>query len=168
MVRQFRMTYMPAKGKKTLKRRKQSQTASHPGEVQTHCPHCLTSNSEKSALSLVDELYRSQTELCATLRLVGRQLLHFEQQGDGLLDKAREVLKRAEHIQKTVRSESVLSEALSLDALYGNGFAVEAPTPDSEYSTEQATGEDMLPKTGRRRSRLQRPHALRVIKFPGR
>lgn len=164
------MTYMPAKDKKTLKRRKQSRTASQLGEAQTHCPYCLTSNSDKPALSLVDELCRSQTELCATLRLAGRQLLQFEKQGDGLLDKVREVLKRAENIQKTMRSESDLSEALSVAAVFGSGLAVETsmPASESEYSPDQATSEDMLPKTGRRRSRLQRPHALRIIKFPGR
>jgi len=153
------------KGKNTLKRRKQSQIVTRRGEIQPHCPYCLTSKSEESALSLVDELYRSQAELCTTLRLAGRQLLQFEKRGDGLLDKVREVLKRAENIQKTVRSASVLSETLSQDAPYGNELAMEAPTQDSEYSPNQAVGATVMPETRRRRT-LRRPNALRVIKFP--
>lgn len=159
---------MRAKGKKTLKRRKQGQGVKQPGAVHTHCPHCLTLDSEQSALSLVDTLYRSQTELCATLRLVGRQLLQFEEQDDGLLDKVRDVLKRAENIQQTVRSESVLSDALIEPALYGSGLEAETPIRVSAYSPAQVSGEGMMPKPGQRRSRLQRPHALRIIKFPGR
>lgn len=82
-----------------------------PGEAQIHCPSCGTVNGAESALSLMDQLARSHAELCATLRLVGRQMLRFEKQTDGSLQKVREVLKRADHIRKALQSPDGLPEA---------------------------------------------------------
>jgi hypothetical protein len=99
-------------GKRSSKGSKPRRVATDPGEAHIHCPYCGTVNGDKSALSLMDQLSRSHAELCATLRLVGRQMLRFEKQADGSLEKVREVLKRADHIRKALQNPDGSPEAL--------------------------------------------------------
>jgi hypothetical protein len=99
-------------GKRSSKGSKPRRVVTDPREAQIHCPYCGTVNADKSALSLMDQLSRSHAELCAALRLVGRQMLRFEKQADGSLEKVREVLKRADHIRKALQSPDGLPDAL--------------------------------------------------------
>jgi hypothetical protein len=99
-------------GKRSSKGSKPRRVATEPREAQIHCPYCGTVSGDNSTLSLMDQLSRSHAELCATLRLVGRQMLPFEKQADGSLEKVREVLKRADNIRKALQSPDGLPDAL--------------------------------------------------------
>jgi hypothetical protein len=88
-------------GKRASRRRKSGLTITRM-DVASGCPHCGATVAEKRALGMVDALIRSQAELCAMLRLAGRQLLQFTNEDDQSLERIRVVLKRAENIHKTV------------------------------------------------------------------
>jgi hypothetical protein len=145
--------------KKPSKRRKQSLVVTQPAEAATQCPLCGLANSEKS-LSLMDQLFRSHVELCAGLRLAGRQILRFENQDDQSLRKIRGVLKRADNIRKALIGPNDLPEALNNTYELG----VEPTTPVSEFSSHQNDGP--VRKSGQKRSRLIRPNSLRIVRFP--
>ena len=98
--------------KRPSKHAPESHLPTQPDDMQPLCPHCGVVVSEKSPLALMDQLVRSHTELCSTLRLVGRQLLRFEHQGDESLEKVREILKRGDNIRKALQSSDGLPEAL--------------------------------------------------------
>jgi hypothetical protein len=132
-------------------------------EAQPTCAYCGTTKSEKSALFLLDQLLRSQEELCATVRQVGRRMLRFEDQDDGSLDRIRRVLKRADNVRKSLRSLEELPEAPSA--------AIEA-TLEREVSglaSESRSGQlmpDVAVHKRVQKSRLSTPRSLRVIRFP--
>lgn len=137
-------------GKRSSKRSKPRRVVTDPGEAQIHCPYCGTVNANKTALSLVDQLSRSHAELCAALRLVGRQLLRFENQADGSLEKVREVLKRADHIRKALQSPDGSPDPLNKTDQ--EELVVEAQEP-------AATAGKSVPTRARSRS-------LHIIRFP--
>lgn len=137
-------------GKRSSKRRKHVP-ATRPGEVQPNCPYCGTPEGEKAALPLIDQLLRSHAELCATLRVAGRQILRFEQPSDESLEKVREVLKRAENIRKVLQTRGALPEIPAEVA--------------SELITEPATTDPPIGKKAPTRSHVN-PVSLRLIRFP--
>ena len=143
-------------GKRSSKRRKQVP-ATRPGEVQPNCPYCGTPEGEKAALPLIDQLLRSHAELCATLRLAGRQILRFEQPGDESLEKVREVLKRAENIRKVLETRGALPE---ITADLASELITE-PAMTDPAMTDPAMGKPAPTKT-----HLNRPVSLRLIRFP--
>jgi hypothetical protein len=146
--------------KKPSKEYQPSHTAQS-DEAMPHCPYCGTTNGEKSALALMEQLYRSHTELRATLRSACRQMLPFEKQSNTSLERVRKVLKRADNIQKMLRSPKDLVETLNSATLDR-----EAPIPASGHALDDVLEEASTPKTRPRRNRLMRPHALRVLRFP--
>jgi len=152
-------------GMKPSKRRKPSRAVSQPREAAPLCPYCGTANSEKSALSDMDQLVRSHTELCAALRLAGRQMLRFETQGDGSLERIRKVLKRADNIRKVLEIPDESREAVK-NLRNIEEIVVEAPAPAAERSPDQVVDDGSNRKSVQRRTRLTRPHSLRVVRFP--
>jgi hypothetical protein len=138
-------------GKRSSKRRKHV-AATRTGEVQLHCPYCGTPDGEKSALPIIDQLLRSHAELCATLRVAGRQILRFEQPGDESLEKVREVLKRAENIRKVLETRGALPEITAEVA--------------SELTTEPAMTDPPMRKPAPNKPHLNRPVSLRLVPFP--
>ena len=79
---------------------------------------------------MMDQLFRSHTELCATLRLAGRQMLQFEQQADESLERIRKVLKRADNIRKAL--ENPPSNCQRRPSTWMEELVVDAPIPASE------------------------------------
>jgi hypothetical protein len=138
-------------GKRSSKRRKHVP-ATRQGEVQPNCPYCGTPEGEKAALPIIDQLLRSHAELCAALRVAGRQILRFEQPGDESLEKVREVLKRAENIRKVLETRGALPE-----------IPAEAA---SELSAEPAMSDPPMRKPAPNKAHLDRPVSLRLIRFP--
>jgi hypothetical protein len=124
--------------KRPSKVRQQSRVVAEPGEARLQCPYCGTVDGEKSALSLLDQLLQSHSELSARLRLAGRQMLRFENQGGGSLEKVREALKRADNIRKTLHH---------LEGL-----------PRAPKNIHQHAG---------KRTSLNCPPSVRIIKFSG-
>jgi hypothetical protein len=149
-------------GDKPSKRRKQSQVVTQPGEPLPRCPSCGITDSERSALSLMDQLFRSHVELCAALRSAGRQILRLENQDDQSLRKVRGVLKRADNIRRALIDPNDLPEALN------NTYelVVDATTRVDENGIDQAKNDAPIRKSAQRRSRLIRPHSLRIVRFP--
>lgn len=152
-------TNVPANmGKRPSKRRKQYQEDTRPADGRSPHLYGSTPNTEESALLLVDQLYVSHTELAAALRLVGRQLLRFEKPGDALLGTVRKVLKRADHLQRMMKSLTPpLAEAL-------DNASLDEDEPAQRQPMSQPSGRP--PSATPPNSRLNRPHSLRVIKFP--
>lgn len=150
-------------GKRSSKGRKQGRAVKE-GEAQLHCPYCGTANNEKSALSLMDQLFRSHFELCAALRLAGRQMLRSEKSGDGSLEKVREVLKRGDNIHRAVARSNGLPDVLrDPDQIE---LVAEALLSASDNGSGQVITEPPARKGVLKKARLKRPHSLRVIKFP--
>jgi hypothetical protein len=147
-------------GKKSLKRRK--QVVGPTRLAQAHCPYCGSINSEKSALSLMDQLFRSHAELCATLRSAGRRLLQFEQQGDESLDSIRKVLRRAENVRKVMQSRGEMPDAPK--DTEEDKLVAETPLPDSNCSPDKVMNEVPVGKSVRQK--LPRQRSLRLIRFP--
>jgi len=152
-------------GKKPSKRRKPSRAVTEPREAASRCPYCGIANSEKSALSLMDQLVRSHIELCAALRLAGRQVLRFGAQSDESLERIRKVLKRADNLRQVLKIADESPEAVknlrNIDEL-----VVEAPTSAAERSPDQGIEDSPMRKIVQRRTRLTRPNSLRVVRFP--
>lgn len=151
-------------GKKRSKRSTQSRVVSQPGDAQPQCPYCGITQTEKSAVSLMDQLIRSHSELCATLRLAGRQILQSGTQGNRPLDEIRKVLKRADNIRKALKHPSELPEASNASA--EDEIVVDAPMLAAEFSPEQLVNEGPVRKRVQRKTRLARPRSLRLIRFP--
>jgi hypothetical protein len=149
-------------GDKPSKRRKQSRVVTRPDEPLPRCPSCGITTSERSALSLMDQLFRSHVELCAALRSAGRQILRLENQDDQSLRKIRGVLKRADNIRRVLIGPNDFPETAS------NTYelVVDATTPVDENSLDQAQNDAPIRKGVQRRSRLIRPHSLRIVRFP--
>jgi hypothetical protein len=150
-------------GKRRSKRREQNGAVAQQGEAQSQstCPYCGTTPSEKAALYLMDQLFRSHTELCATLRLAGRQMLQFEQQPEGSLETIRKVLKRADNLRKALQNTEELPEAPQpAEEL------VVAQNPVPEFSVEKIVNEGPRRKGVQKRTRFARPRSLRIISFP--
>ena len=156
---------LPNMGMKPSKRRKPTRAVTEPRAAAPRCPYCGITDSEKSALSLMDQLVRSHTELCAALRLTGRQMLRLEKQGDGSLERIRKVLKRADNVRKVLEIPDESREAAK-NLKNIDEVAVEVPTPASEYSPDQVVDNGSKRKSVQRRTRLTRPNALRVVRFP--
>jgi hypothetical protein len=115
----------------------------HPRERRPHCPHCGLTRSEESVPILLDQLFQSHTELCTMLRSAARQMLRFEKQDDGSLEKIRKVLKRADQVRQLLRGPDELPGAamkLSEDDMVG-----EPPTSVSEYTPGQVVNEGSTP-----------------------
>jgi hypothetical protein len=151
-------------GKKSSRRRSQGQVVTQPGEAQPHCPYCGRMNNERAALSLMDQLFLSHTELYATLRLAGRQILQSDKQSHGSLEKIRKVLKRADNMRKALQSADELPETLK--KMDQDELAVNAPETASEYGPDKAVNGGPAPKNVQKRTRLARPRSLRIIRFP--
>jgi lysyl-tRNA synthetase class II len=110
----------------------------------------------------MDRLFQSHVELCAALRMAGRQILRFDRQDDQSLGKIREALKRADIIRETLRIAHESPEALE------NTFEspVATPTPDPEFTSDQATNDVPIRKSHQRKVRLTHPRSLRIVRFP--
>jgi hypothetical protein len=150
-------------GKKSSKRGKQSQAATQPLQAQPHCPYCGTMNSEKTVLSLMDQLLRSHAELSSTLRLAGRQMLQFEKRGDESLERIRKVLRRADNVRKLLPGTDELPEALK--NAEADHLVMAAPGPAAEYSPDQIANQA---RKNQNKARLTRPRSSRIIRFPAR
>jgi hypothetical protein len=148
-------------GKKRSKRRMGSRVVNQLGEAARQCPYCRIAKGENSDISLLDQLFRSHVELCEVLRLAGRQMLRFEQQGDDPLEKIRAALKRAEHVRKAMESADYSPEALMHRKILSELADVSAPVP--RYHDGQPANDDPIPSNVQlhRRTRL-----TRVLKFP--
>ena len=151
-------------GKKSSKRRKQTEAAAQSRQVQPRCPYCGTIDSEKSALSLMDQLFRSHAELSAALRLAGRQILQFEQHGDESLERIRKVLRRAENVRKMLQSPNESPEGLK--NVEQDKLEADAPAPAPEHSPDKAVNEAQVRKSVRRKPVHPRQRSLRIIRFP--
>jgi len=151
-------------GKKSSRRRSQSQVVTQPVEAQSLCPYCGTMNNESAALSLMDQLFLSHTELYATLRLAGRQILQSDKQSDGSLERIRKVLKRADNMRKALQSADELPETLK--KMDEEELVVNAPETASEYGPDEVVNAGPAPKGVQKRTRLTRPRSLRIIRFP--
>jgi len=114
----------------------------------------LLRNTRRREICIAD--HRSVTpihaELCATLRVAGRQILRFEQPGDESLEKVREVLKRAENIRKVLETRGALPEITAEVA--------------SELITEPAMTDPPMRKPAPNKPHLNRPVSLRLVPFP--
>ena len=110
----------------------------------------------------MDQLFRSHTELCATLRLAGRQMLQFEQQPNGSLETIRKVLKRADNLRKALQNTEELPEAPQP----AEDLVVDAQNPVPEFSVEKIVNEVPRRKGVQKKARLARPRSLRIISFP--
>ncbi len=113
----------------------------------------------------MDQLFRSHTELCAALRLAGRQMLRLEQQGDGSLERIRKALKRADNVRKMLEipdeSRAAIKNLKNIDEI-----VVEAPPSAAECSPDQGIENSPMRKNVQKRTRLTRPNSLRVVRFP--
>ena len=123
--------------KKILKWRDQTRVAPQPRKSQPNCPHCGTIRNEKSATFLVDQLFQSHAELCTMLRSAGRQILRFENEDGGSLEKIRRVLKRADHIRQTLRGPDELPGRTIMPST--DDLIVEAASSVSDYTSESVT-----------------------------
>ena len=156
---------LPNMGKKTSKRLKASRADTQTPDASSRCPYCGITKSEKSALYLMDRLVRSHTELCAALRLAGRQMLRFETQNDGSLERIRKVLKHADNMSKVLEMpEEAWGAARNLRNI--DEFTVEAPTSAAESSPKQGTEDNPIRKSVQRRPRRTRLNLPLVVKFP--
>ena len=137
----------------------------------TRCPHCGTTDADRSVLSSLDNLLRSHLELCTELRQIGRQLLHFEQQ-DGTpgqksrsLDRMRKVLRRAENIRRSLKTTAVGADPEA----FADGANVTLPSdPDfnaPEPSDIESGATDTV-ENPKNKGRVARSRAQRVINFP--
>jgi hypothetical protein len=88
-------------GKKT-KQGKPGLGASPAPEGLPQCPYCGGTPAEILTSAAIDELYRSHAELCAAIRLVGRQTVRLRKQEEDSLNLIRGILERAENIRKSV------------------------------------------------------------------
>lgn len=150
--------------KRSSKRRKQSRLLTRPVETQPPCPYCGTGISEKSALSLLDQLLRSHAELCVTLRSAGRQMLQHEKQSDGSLERIRHALKRAENIRKALPSRE--GDELPVAPKDADDLVGDALRLASDLNPDQALTGGTIRKNAPQRAHLNRPRSLRVIRFP--
>ncbi len=122
--------------------------------VPSPCPLCGTTDTERSAISSLDTLLQSHLELCAVLRLVGRQLLRYEHEHNHPFDKLRTALRRAENIQHALKLLETHPKALKrFDSSDSSGY-------------EPVTNEVPVRKKAQRRNRLRRPRSLRVVRLP--
>lgn len=152
-------------GKKLSKPRKLSRMVTQGGQLS--CPYCGTTNNAKSVLALLDPLFRSQDELCAILRQVGRQMLRFEGQDDESLERMRKVLRRADNVRKALQSLDELPVELTRTAQDELAeLAVDLPGLASEPGSDQPIVDVPAHKSVQRRTRLIRPRSLCIIKFP--
>jgi hypothetical protein len=150
-------------GKKNSKLHKQSRMITQQGKPQNHCPYCGLVNQESAAVSLMDQLSRSHFELCASLRLAGRQMLRFEKQDDESLERIRKVLKRADNIRGVLQR---LDESGESPKAMDEDELADASSLASQYTTDQVVNEVAIRKSVQRKNRLTRPRSLRVIRFP--
>jgi hypothetical protein len=135
-----------------------------PRDPQPACPHCGVTNGQITTSALGDQLLQSHAELCAHLRFIGRQMLRFERQTDGSLDRVRQALRRAENIRKALESSVVAPVMTNVNP---DELLLTAPAPGSEISANQSGPEPSFRKTSPKRARLNKPRSLRLIKFPG-
>jgi hypothetical protein len=149
-------------GKRQSKRPAQAEAVIQPKIAFPKCPNCGKTNVDKQALLDLESLVHSHVELCAALRLIGRQLLNFEKQDSYLLNKVREVLKQAENVRRTLDIPNVSGEPdNSLDEP-----AAPPITPSEDGIVPKTI--DNQPRSGvQRKGRLTRPRSLRILKFPG-
>jgi hypothetical protein len=113
----------------------------------------------------MDQLVLSHTELCAALRLAGRQMLRFSTQRDGSLERIRKVLKRADNLRKVLEIPDESREALQ-NLKNIDEIAVEGPTSAAECNPDQGLADSAIRNSVQRRSRLTRPNSMRVVRFP--
>jgi hypothetical protein len=123
------------------------------------CPCCGITDLEKLGLSLMDQVLRSHAELRKALRLAGRLVLRSERQDHHSLEQIRGALKRAENISKSLNIRDDLPED-HMEKLF-----LAAPTV-AEVTTDRAVNVGLVKKSVPKRTRLTRPHSLRIIKSP--
>jgi hypothetical protein len=131
-------------------------------DVTLHCQNCGATSTGNSALSLLDQIVRSHTELSTVLRWAGRQISRFEDPDHQALEKIRETLKRADNIRRTLRVPADFAQdkkqvkyPLAADA------TVVGPTEVCPAMHGEAV-QQAMPK----RTRLTRPRSLQILKFP--
>lgn len=112
---------------------------------QFHCSQCGMVKTEESAHYLIDQLFQSHAELCATLRSAGRQILRLEKEDEGpiSLEKIRKVLKHADHIREMLGGPDHLPAA----AIAPKSYGVEGPsvTSVSNHTSDQVVNEGPPP-----------------------
>jgi len=130
-------------------------------EVPFGCPNC-GSTGQTPVLAVVEQLYYSHIELRAALRLACRQMLPLEKEGNRSLERSRKILKRADRIHNMLNSPNELFDGLKAKELQD-----EPPAMVSGLELNGVLDGQARPTSKRTRSRLMRPHALRVIRLPG-
>lgn len=103
--------------------------------------------------SLAESLVRSHAELCAVLRLAGRQILRLDGDRESL-EKIRQTLKKAEALRRLWRSPERKDPAIPVP--------VEAPAPEETVAPENVEEKPERKRAGR----LTRPHPHRILRFP--
>jgi hypothetical protein len=109
----------------------------------------------------MDQLLRSHAELCATLRLAGRQMLQFEKQGDESLDRIRKVLRRADNVRKALPSPGEVPDGPTSvqDTLGGDA-------PVAGHSHDKVLNGTPIRKSVRKKPVPASHRTLRLITFP--
>lgn len=143
------------------KSKRYNQQTATSDEALFSCPNC-GSTEQTAALALLEQLYYSHAELRATLRSACRQMLPLEKQGNRSLERSRKVLRRADRIHRMLSSPKELVDGLKPEELHA-----ETPALVSGLDLNTVIDSRPLPDAKQTRSRLMRPHALRVIRFPG-
>lgn len=141
---------------------KKERSVSAPREDPIHCPVCGITNRERLGLDYLDQLLQSHDELRTILRLAGRQISQSETGSDQSLDRIRRTLKRASNIRQGLTMTEYALEPI--EQVHDQG--PESPTLDSPYSDDLPMTDSPLGNNVRRRRRLARPRALRVLSFP--
>lgn len=148
----------PAMGEKPPKEKKRSRVkrTELTAELATESTYDVTDAIESTTpehSSLTNSLMQSHAELCAALRLAGRQILRLRGDQESL-NKIRQALNKAEALRKIWKNPE-LAEAVN-------------PAATAKSSTEPfatPSGEAQNPER-KRPGRLSRPHAHRVLRFP--
>ena len=144
--------------KRTSSRRPQGPLST-PGQLSSDCLRSGTKNKHKLDLAMLDRLFESHAELCTTLRLVGREMLHVDKHNRQTLDKIRRVLKQAENVRRALRMPNESPYGIDeLPEAAGTSFLESKPAG----TTNEARRRTSLQK----KSRLSRPRSLGVVEFP--
>jgi hypothetical protein len=132
-------------GERPPRRRKQGQVNSPEAAHDRPCD-------EPADSATFENLLRSHSELCAILRLAGRQILRLGGD-DESLERIRQTLKSAETLRRAWKNpDQTATDLPSVPGMLGSEHASAA---------SEARNTDH-PRTGR----LSRPHAHRVLRFP--
>ena len=156
----FREAIALPMGRKRVKERKPGDMQPNSGEALSASPICETPEAAgKTNLAALEALIQSHEELTSILRSVGRRMLQDEIYEDELLQRMRQLIKRADRIRNAVKLQDEHSELLKSD----NEPWIESASVPTE-SVEQAASDAPVLKSRGKRHRLSRPHALRIVK----